>query len=731
MVGTAFLAVAFVIAACAQPNVGGLICAPSTVTGPYGYAISGYVAVAMGSAVPFSDQGTFVADGNGSFAGSSTVSTNGTIANRSISGNYAINSACAGTATFRDTLGNAISMAFTVVANGQEIQFIETDSGTVVSGVAQVGATGCDSTLFSGPFEYAISGFTLTGPFADSGRIVADGRGGFTGISTFSAAGLIQRRTFSGTYSLGSDCSGTATLVDSLGNSATLAIAAVNYGQDVLFIETDTGTDVAGRASRAQYACSNASVSGAYSYSITGYLDSNSTLTLVADAGLLTSDGNGNVSGSDSISETGVVQSRMLSGYYSVGTDCTGSIVLGDSLGNAYHFDLFVGDGGNHIAFIQTNNGAVTSGEAQNQAGACTNATISGAYGYAIEGWLVSTAGAEPFADSGQLTGAAGPVRPGAFGPSPGTFSGSSMVSRGGSIVSRTLTGTYQTSPNCSGSATLRGNLGNTANLSFVVSSDGHQLTFVETDFGTVISGGAQQLLSPVRSILNAASSVPGAIAPGEIVTIKGSGLGPAQGLSFSIDPNTSQVDTALAGTRVFFGGFGAPITYTSATQVNAIVPYEVASMSQVQMQVQYQGVYSSSTTLQIASAAPAAFTFNATGVGQAVAANQDGSLNGPSNPAASGSYVTIYFTGGGQTNPPGVTGSVNGSVLKRLSQSISVIVGGALATVTFAGAAPALVDGVGQLNIQLAASTPTGVQPIVITVGGVSSPTVATLAIF
>ena len=234
-----------------------------------------------------------------------------------------------------------------------------------------------------------------------------------------------------------------------------------------------------------------------------------------------------------------------------------------------------------------------------------------------------------------------------------------------------------------------------------------------------------------VSSVTNSASGEGGAIAPGEIVTIKGNGLGPTPGLQFSVDPSSGTVATTLSGTRVLFGSFAAPITYTSATQINAIVPYEVAGQSSVMMTVQYQGGASAGTSVQVANSAPGAFTFNSTGTGQAVAANQDGSFNGLSGPAAKGSYVTIYFTGGGETTPPGATGSVNGSVLKYLAQNTWVSVGGQPATVAFVGAAPTFVDGVLQLNIQLSNNTPSGnSQSLVINVGGLSSPATASLAV-
>ena len=235
-----------------------------------------------------------------------------------------------------------------------------------------------------------------------------------------------------------------------------------------------------------------------------------------------------------------------------------------------------------------------------------------------------------------------------------------------------------------------------------------------------------------VSAVVNSASWTSGAVAPGELVTIGGSLLGPSTGVSGGIDPVSGKLVTQLAGTTVTFNGVAAPLLYVSATQINAIVPYEVAGCAQVTLQVQFQSSTPAGTSLPCASAAPGIFTFNANGTGQAVAANQDGTFNGPSSPAPKGSYVTLYFTGGGQTNPPGVTGSITGtSTLKWLAQTVGVAVGGTAARVAFDGDAPTFVDGVLQLNIQLSPNTPSGpAQPLVISVGEIASPSTATLAI-
>jgi uncharacterized protein (TIGR03437 family) len=234
-----------------------------------------------------------------------------------------------------------------------------------------------------------------------------------------------------------------------------------------------------------------------------------------------------------------------------------------------------------------------------------------------------------------------------------------------------------------------------------------------------------------VSGIVNAASQTPGRLAPGELVTIYGTGLGPSNGVSFSVDPVTNKVDTALGGTQVFFNGTAAPVLYASGGQVNAIVPYEVAYSSQVTMQVAYQSILSSGTTLSVASAMPGLFTVSGNGAGQAAALNLDGTVCDSSHPAASGSYVTLYITGGGGTNPPGVTGGISGLGLKYLAQTALATVGGQPAGVVFAGAAPTLVDGVDQVNIKLADNTPSGpAQPVIVTVGINSSPATATIAV-
>ena len=81
-------------------------------------------------------------------------------------------------------------------------------------------------------------------------------------------------------------------------------------------------------------------------------------------------------------------------------------------------------------------------------------------------------------------------------------------------------------------------------------------------------------------------------------------------------------------------------------------------------------------------------------------------------------------MTGGGQTSPTSVTGSVTPTgTLYKLPSNASATVGGQPAVVQFAGAAPGLVTGVVQFNILLPAGVTGDALPIVISIDGVASP--------
>ena len=236
-------------------------------------------------------------------------------------------------------------------------------------------------------------------------------------------------------------------------------------------------------------------------------------------------------------------------------------------------------------------------------------------------------------------------------------------------------------------------------------------------------------LVTNSSSVLNAGSFIGGAVAPGEFVTIFGSNIGPAQGATLQLAA-PGLVGTVLAGTRVLFDGQPAPLIYVQGGQDSLVVPYSVAQKASTQMQVEYLGVKSNPISLSVAVAAPGIFSTSSSGKGQGAILNQDSTPNSASNPAGRNTIITIFATGEGQTDPPGVDGKIASGVFPKPVLPVSVTIGELDAEVLYYGAAPTLVAGVLQVN----AKVPAGVAPgpalnVRLTVGGIDS-NVVTIAV-
>jgi uncharacterized protein (TIGR03437 family) len=158
-----------------------------------------------------------------------------------------------------------------------------------------------------------------------------------------------------------------------------------------------------------------------------------------------------------------------------------------------------------------------------------------------------------------------------------------------------------------------------------------------------------------------------------------------------------------------------APLTYVSATQVNAIVPFSLGGASTTQLVVEVQGVASSPTTMQIVAASPAIFP--------GAVLNQDNGANSATKPATIGSVLQIFTTGFGQTSPAGVDGQICGANPSKPAPPVTATIGGVAATVQYVGTSSGLVAGVTQVNVQVPAGVRAGnAVPVVLTGAGVSS---------
>jgi uncharacterized protein (TIGR03437 family) len=239
------------------------------------------------------------------------------------------------------------------------------------------------------------------------------------------------------------------------------------------------------------------------------------------------------------------------------------------------------------------------------------------------------------------------------------------------------------------------------------------------------VSAAATPPIIASGAIQNAASFATGPIAPGSLITIQGSNL--ASGTALSSTP----FQTTLGDTQILLGGTPMPLLYASNGQVNAQVPADVSTLSNVnqapQIIVQRSGVPSVPQAINLAAASPAIFTQDQSGQGQGtiVDANNQ-AIADSSMPAAAGDTLVVYCTGLGAVNPPVPAGQpASTTVLSRTVNPVTATIGGLSATVNFAGLAPGFT-GLYQVNVVVPQGVQTGNQvPIVLSVSGQQSPPV------
>jgi uncharacterized protein (TIGR03437 family) len=247
-----------------------------------------------------------------------------------------------------------------------------------------------------------------------------------------------------------------------------------------------------------------------------------------------------------------------------------------------------------------------------------------------------------------------------------------------------------------------------------------------------------------VMAVTDSASYVAGNVAPGEIITIYGLGLGPSTLFPLTIqDPLlTSLPPSVAAQTTVTIDGIAAPLLYTSASEVSCIVPLEVAAKvgSQVSLSVTYNSISVASPTLvNVVAANPGLFTMDASGTGQGAILNYDPvaenySVNGTKNPAVSGTTIAVlYLTGYGLTNCTTIPASgstpaepcvpnateqnlISGKVSPNLP--VSVTIGGQSAAGAVAQAPLGGVPGLLQVNVQVPSGVSSGNALVVVTLG-------------
>jgi uncharacterized protein (TIGR03437 family) len=220
------------------------------------------------------------------------------------------------------------------------------------------------------------------------------------------------------------------------------------------------------------------------------------------------------------------------------------------------------------------------------------------------------------------------------------------------------------------------------------------------------LAGSGSHASPAITSLSNAASSAT-AFAPGEIVTVVGSQLAPS-----TESAGTIPLPYLIGGVTATVNGVAAPLYFVSPAEMIVQIPYETTPGSA--LLTINNGGQVVSKTLTISPAAPGIFV-------------DQNRAPIPNATAAPGDVVSLYITGTGTVTPAVATGDAPASSiavtdLPKPTQVTSVTVGGQAAVIKFIGIPWNLV-GVLLINYQVPSGFSPGVQPVIVTTGGVSSP--------
>lgn len=218
------------------------------------------------------------------------------------------------------------------------------------------------------------------------------------------------------------------------------------------------------------------------------------------------------------------------------------------------------------------------------------------------------------------------------------------------------------------------------------------------------------------------------------LASLYGSNFLPAGRVRLPIegDVRTLSFPRQMDCVTVLVNGEPVPLTFVSGNQINFQAPLEALNTRSVQV-VANRGLTgelrSNTLNVPIALVQPGLFPLGSSNY--AAARHPDGvpvaapSVVAGARPVRPGDFVTLYLTGLGLTQPVWASGDIV-RFASPLASRATVTIGGVAvpeADIPYAGAVPQSISGLYQINVRVPASLESADHPVVVTIGGVSSP--------
>jgi len=224
----------------AQPQIGGGSCSDLTLNKTYAISIATRQVTAGTFGAVQQQVGTAAFDGNGNAMFNTTINSNTAAGTANTTqATYSINANCTGALTAGSLTFNLIVYAqasgFTMTGNNNS-QAV-TGSGTQIATDCNGGGAG---TFVLNGNGFGLSGNTVTGAADISGLFQTDGMGNLTATWTVANGTTSTTVNAKGQYSVGSNCQGGITVVDSTNNATyVFSFVIVGNGSNFNFIASN------------------------------------------------------------------------------------------------------------------------------------------------------------------------------------------------------------------------------------------------------------------------------------------------------------------------------------------------------------------------------------------------------------------------------------------------------------------------------------------------------------
>ena len=353
----------------------------------------------------------------------------------------------------------------------------------------QIGGGTCSSSSLSGVYSLTLTGRDVNASLMFAKVLEGVGTATFDGQSkvTFSLTNNTNQAsgtaaTWTGTYSLQANCSGTLSL--SSGDTASFSLQSYNGGKNYIVTGEDGTFVLTGSGSLLPTAaCSASLLNGSYSFNASGFpLASGAVSGANNVSGMLQFDGKSAVTATWYVASNGSPTVTNATGTFTVSGSCVGAATVSDSSGNTYALQLVVTVGTGDDFLLTAASPLVMfsgSGRIEPSTAPCSAATLTGPYSLVLTGRTISSAGA--LTGSFQSTGTASFDGVGSVTL---TLTANSTLSLG---TRETLSGTYTLASNCVGTVNIT--TGDVASFTLVAYNAGKNYTITGGDATYPLTG--------------------------------------------------------------------------------------------------------------------------------------------------------------------------------------------------------------------------------------------------